>query len=381
MLLGLNSKRTIVIGLVLFCGLVAVRVYVVHSGSRAETWVVRHEKLPPSVLPAANTKPTANATTTTAKSTGPDIRKDLDVTLEHVGEQIGQVARHLSATPKNEDGALPVFPYDPGMEWISGSPLDPEGNTVAVIGMKKDKLELRYTNAIYVCDRRTGSSKLLTELGANGCRVCGVSPDGKTIVITCADESGRPAGLFLVDIASPSNRKPIAGSDGCDGQCAWDRRGSLYFAAAKRGENARIYVYDGQTAKLVVSMDGGRACEPALSADEKSLYFTYVPKPDKSGHHLLAIERVDLATKNVEQVCMGESPQLTPDGKTLLFSRAPESGGRLEVCAMSLDTGQITQLTKGGGQSARLSSDGKTLFFLSTRYNESFMMYCKHVAL
>lgn len=102
---------------------------------------------------------------------------------------------------------------------------------------------------------------------------------------------------------------------------------------------------------------------PSLSPDAKEVYFTYdsdIWKVATNGGAAMRITALEGEEKN---------PKVSPDGKWLAFTS--NQYGNDDVFLLSLETGEITQLTyhQAADTVESWSWDSKTIYFTSNRYN------------
>ncbi|HET7757747.1 MAG TPA: hypothetical protein VFK87_10875 [Steroidobacteraceae bacterium] len=70
-------------------------------------------------------------------------------------------------------------------------------------------------------------------------------------------------------------------------------------------------------------------------------------------------------------------PDLSPDGRFLVYASAPLTGEALELRLLDLGSGAATQLTRGGGVNVepRFSPDGARIVFASSAYHGHFHLF------
>jgi dipeptidyl aminopeptidase/acylaminoacyl peptidase len=114
--------------------------------------------------------------------------------------------------------------------------------------------------------------------------------------------------------------------------------------------------------------------DPQVSPDGSRVAFIRVTVNDKKDGYNTAIWTVTTATGETRQLTNGprdNSPRWSPDGKYLLFTRAPEVSGRVEppqLFMLAMGGGepfQFTTLPRGAG-GPQWSPDGKTILFYNS---------------
>lgn len=118
--------------------------------------------------------------------------------------------------------------------------------------------------------------------------------------------------------------------------------------------------------------------DPQVSPDGASVAFIRTTVNDKKDGYNTAIWTVSTATGETRQLTNGprdSSPRWSPDGKYLLFMRAPEVSGRVEAPQLFMlamaggEPFQFTTLPRGAG-GPQWSPDGKTIAFYNGATDE-----------
>src|SRR5699024_773541 len=105
------------------------------------------------------------------------------------------------------------------------------------------------------------------------------------------------------------------------------------------------------------------ASHPSLSPDANEVYFSYdgdIWKVSADGGSAMRIVALEGEEKN---------PMVSPDGRWLAFTS--NQYGNEDVFVLSLETGEVTQLTfhQAADNVESWSWDSKTIYFTSNRYN------------
>ena len=128
--------------------------------------------------------------------------------------------------------------------------------------------------------------------------------------------------------------------------------------------------------------------DPQVSPDGSRVVFVRVTVNDRKDGYNTAIWTVTTATGESRQLTNGPrdtSPRWSPDGKYLLFTRAPEVSGRVEppqLFMLAMGGGepfQFTTLPRGAG-GPQWSPDGKTILFYNSATPEELARAARNTA-
>jgi Tol biopolymer transport system component len=193
------------------------------------------------------------------------------------------------------------------------------------------------------------------------------SPDGERIVFTGYEDPFRAGGLFLVDADGSDLRRITDERFGSVGNPVWSRDSShIAFTANLQDDPGSFDVYliqpDGSELRNITSSPGLEQTEMPIGwlpsgnlliAQGPSTMLGGPDEPDRS-------ERwIDLSPtgEEIRVVFAGpatsaerrSSPSLSPDGRYVIFDTEVE--GTFNVWYASLETGELTQVTRDGGES------------------------------
>jgi serine/threonine-protein kinase len=209
--------------------------------------------------------------------------------------------------------------------------------------------------------RRDGPAEPLDIPQANQVQQVRLSPDGgRLAIITSAAPT---ADLWNIDLArSMSNRLTFEGN-------SWDPvfspdGKSIAFASARGGFRYRPYLKaaDGSGAERLLWESEEPAFPSSFSPDGKWLALEVRGRSSASDIWLLALDgsappRPFLATRGIEW-----QPAFSPDGRWLAY--ASNASGTNQVYVRPFPgPGGLWQLSTGGGEGPRWSSDGRKLYF------------------
>lgn len=178
-----------------------------------------------------------------------------------------------------------------------------------------------------------------------------------------SDREG-PTRLFVLDLATNTQRRVGSGGDWYDEEPAWSHDGRRIAFSSTRGGGGNLDIW-------VMDADGGRLQrltshpaseqDPAWAADDQSLFFT--GERDGRGE----IYRVWLADGRVERITSGFARAIMPatskDGKYVAF--AVQAIAEFQIHLIDLHTGARRQATVNGGACRpAFSPDSQELAFV-----------------
>jgi Tol biopolymer transport system component len=182
----------------------------------------------------------------------------------------------------------------------------------------------------------SGASKVCT--GSQGAW----SPDGKSVLLIRDNQA------WVRELASGAEKKVVPDAWERCGVPAWHPDGRTFAVASRHEETIGIYLLsvDGKENRRLATSEG--ACTPFFSKDGKKILFQTV----KGRIHQMGIDG-----KDNEAVTFGADIQhdgrYSPDGRYLLFARAPAAEGPWQVCVADLQSDDLDSvvLTKEGSNS------------------------------
>ena len=128
--------------------------------------------------------------------------------------------------------------------------------------------------------------------------------------------------------------------------------------------------------------------DPQVSPDGSSVVFVRVTVNDKKDGYNTALWIVSTATGQTRQLTNGPrdtTPRWSPDGKYLVFMRAPEVNGRVEPAQLFMlamsggEPFQFTTLPRGAG-GPQWSPDGKMIAFYNSATAEELAKAARSAA-
>jgi Tol biopolymer transport system component/DNA-binding winged helix-turn-helix (wHTH) protein len=137
---------------------------------------------------------------------------------------------------------------------------------------------------------------------------------------------------------------------------------------AGRTESAEIWVstLEGAFPRRLTSM--GKTGTPRWSPDSRSIAFDSDGRENRSGIYVVPSEGGSVRPV-VEDRWNNSVPSWSRDGKWIYFASNRDSGDeKSQVWKVSVDGGQLVQVTHNGGFSAYESPDGQTLYYAKSRY-------------
>jgi TolB protein len=166
------------------------------------------------------------------------------------------------------------------------------------------------------------------------------SPDGKSIVLIRDNQA------WVRDLAGGQERRVTPEAWNRCGVPAWSPDGQRIAVASRHQEQIGIYLVGPDGKDLGQLKTSEACCTPCWSSDGRRLLFQTT-----KGH----IHQVELDGKNEEQLTFGADVQhdarFSPDGKRVVFCRAPDPKGPWQICIQPVDADDFVQLTKEGSNS------------------------------
>jgi hypothetical protein len=186
--------------------------------------------------------------------------------------------------------------------------------------------------------RRDGSGASKVCAGSQGAW----SPDGKSVLLIRDNQA------WVRELASGAEKKVVPDAWERCGVPAWAPDGRTFAVASRHEETIGIYLLsvDGKESRRLPTSEG--ACTPFFSKDGKKILFQTVKG---------RIHQMGLDGKGDEAVTFGADIQhdgrYSPDGRYLLFARAPAAEGPWQVCVADLESDDLDSvvLTKDGSNS------------------------------
>lgn len=255
-------------------------------------------------------------------------------------------------------------------------------------------LENETSAFLYKVDVASGNATRLTDAKTGGESSPTFSPDGTRIAYSYSPGPGKPFSIITRNVDGSNPHVWPSSGEGdflpvfsVDGKTIIFARFAYYgnyspvaqrhphewdfYSADADGQNVRQLTREGfyNVSPLSVSPDGKRMVVMTESTDgfpEIAVYSLDHPeKPEISLHPHVPGEP--------SSGPVFQSPNLTPDGKSLLFMAASngKSGFDYDVYRMDISSGAVERLTQGNGYATGLSisANGKTAVFLKWRLN------------
>ncbi len=168
------------------------------------------------------------------------------------------------------------------------------------------------------------------------------APDGKAILLIRDNQA------WVRDLSSGQEKKVVPDAWERCGVPAWHPGGKSFAVASRHEETIGIYLLssDGKEPRRLKTAEG--ACTPCFSKDGRKLLFQTVKG---------RVHQMGLDGKGEEPVTFGADIQhdgrYSPDGRHLLFSRAPAAEGPWQICVADLESDDLDSvvLTKEGSNS------------------------------
>jgi Tol biopolymer transport system component len=251
----------------------------------------------------------------------------------------------------------------------------PDGQSIAVI--EGDTVGTSGQHALLLVDVATRKTRMVTPRGdALGCLAW--SGESKSVVLSRAgskvgDYSGAPGRVFLVDLASGSERSlfwttglfPLAGSNKSFSSCDLLDGGRLVFDATQASDNLReVDLGSGEPGAVRTLTEGNsRDRQPAYSRDGERIVFS----SNRGGN--LDLWLLDRRTAGLRQLtddpAQDWDPGFTPDGRHVLWSS--DRSGHYEIWIAEADGSGARQVTHEGvdAENPTATPDGSWIVYAS----------------
>ena len=185
---------------------------------------------------------------------------------------------------------------------------------------------------------RDGSDPKKVAAGSQGAW----SPDGKSIILIRDNQA------WVRELAAGQEKKVVPDTWERCGVPAWHPDGKTFAVASRHEETIGVYLLstDGKENRRLKTSEA--ACTPFFSKDGNKILFQTVKG---------RIHQMGLDGKGEEPVTFGADIQhdgrYSPDGKYLLFARAPAAEGPWQICVADLESDDLdyVALTKDGSNS------------------------------
>jgi TolB protein len=226
---------------------------------------------------------------------------------------------------------------------------------------------------IYLVDIDTGLTLRFTSLGDVG--EVNWSPNGISVALLRWDRERNNYDIYMISM-DERHLTRLTDNDAADFDLSWSPdSNSLAFVSTRNGD-ADIYTIDVRSQRTNQLVDNKEYdTEPAWSPDGRQIAF--ISGGTFSGGNIYV---VDIEGNNLQQLTEGHdySPSWSPDAKYLAFARASSDGLSIDIFTLSLDNGELRQITQDGFSKRCLawSADGSRIAFLADNgsNNEIFIM-------
>jgi hypothetical protein len=203
-----------------------------------------------------------------------------------------------------------------------------------------------------------------------------VSPNGRWVAFTLAS-SDRRTGLYVLDTKTGEKRRLADKLMGATLSFTADSK-NIVFSSLRRQSNYEVFselgVWDIEEEKIYWLSEGLRGRDPDISPDGRTVAFT------KTENSTTGLAIAALAQRDGSRVQLGETktlfmpsrygrvstPRFSPDGKRIAFSYHPNGVSTEQIMEIDVQSGQTKTLvaTKGYHRFPTYSPDGR-LYFIS----------------
>ena len=202
-------------------------------------------------------------------------------------------------------------------------------------------------------------------------RSLSISDDGKTLVATKVE---RNSSLLEFDQKTKQTKQIMGESKTFAGYLGVSQtvEGRILYSK-KKGKDVNIFSLDEAGGKEIqLTSNQGVNIFPVATSDGKYIVFS------SSRNGSIGIWRMDSDGSNPVELAADESgrdtyPQIINQGKSVIFTRRRNDGGKASLIIVPIDGGEAKPLFPNGNLTellSQISPDGKSLVFLSYKYNE-----------
>lgn len=200
------------------------------------------------------------------------------------------------------------------------------------------------------------------------------SPDGKKIAFT--EQRGSDKNIYMINANEGAAVQQVTASSTDEIGPDFTSDGESVFFT--KSENSRYYIWN-VNLKTSLLTQYSEGFTPHLTPDDKSLVITRNSKDGKGRGEIWMIDlKIGTETLILNHPEIGySSPSIHPDGEVIaLVGSTEKSDARpqnLDIYLVNTDGTNLRQITFHGGHdvSPQWSPDGKSIFFISQRGNET----------
>jgi len=191
-----------------------------------------------------------------------------------------------------------------------------------------------------------------------------LSPDGKALVVTMAQNDSGPANLWLFDLATGASSR-LTFATGIDVAPVWSPSADRIIFASMRDRKLELFQYDvtggGVETKLLLAP---RMQVPeAWTSDGRHITFSTMRSNTKSDVWSWQLDERPPVRVLESPANEGQS-QASPDGRFIAYTS--DESGRFEVYVQSFPVpSEKWQISSGGGFDPRWRRDGRELFYVA----------------
>lgn len=282
-----------------------------------------------------------------------------------------------AASGKPVESGVAKLINEQGWSYASNFGLLRDGSGMLFIG-KKDPDDTRQIFHLGIDESTVGSVTTDT----SDYESLSVSADGRTIIATKAD---RISGLVELDGEGRVVRQIKSESNNFLGYLGISQMadGKILFSK-KNGRNADIFALDiEQGTERQLTSDSGLNLFPVITPDGKHIVFSST-RGDSNGIWKMGADGSDpVALTNIVNG-KDMAPQIADGGRTVIFTRQMNDGGKGILMSVPLEGGEARKLFSKGesaGLMPQVSRDGKRLAFIEFEYDESAAEFKSRVTL
>lgn len=196
-----------------------------------------------------------------------------------------------------------------------------------------------------------------------------VSPDGNTIAVAITDVKSGGPDLWLHGLSRPTSQR-LTFSRGYESYPVWSSDGSRLYYGSDRIGHPDLYekTLDGSSEdRMLLQADDSQTPED-VSPDGKNLLYWTMQNRTESGLDVYVLSLGNGGKSKPFLKAPGDqrSARFSPDGRHVVY-RSDESGTYQVYVKPFTGPGVSRQISSEGGRSPVWSSDGRTIYFITTQ--------------
>ncbi len=228
---------------------------------------------------------------------------------------------------------------------------------------------LAYLGGTAASSRLTWFSRTGTRLGqavsATGfLRDPRLAPDGSKVAVSRFNAVDEQYDLLLLDLARDTASRLASGASAAIP--SWLSASDLIVTRLMpRLSVARVAAREGAPMVDVLAPADSGVFGPQVTPDGRTLLYVRVAPDGDFDLFTSPMDRPEHGSEWLKTPAHEFSPRLSPDGRWVAYVSNPDPAGPVDVFVMALDKREKQQVSRGGGSRPVWRGDGRELFFLS----------------